>query len=222
MAKSNELNAGAWTPFVFPFSSPSLYNTLLSAPDGIPLFVIRTSGAESSSATIVVHTKNPHVGEDVNACSVVAALRWDKWEESVMWIGRKSIKIDRVVGALVEEECEKLRTFILPTPVGEWRWSHPSQLEFFDTSNRLLVKYIPQTSSTFPYLEAHPHGTQYLDLIMCSLIVAIHEIECGYRGRSTAKRLLSDRDSRESSSSTARQVTDLNHAQYWPTKQVEE
>jgi len=38
---------------------------------------------------------------------VVAALRWDKWEESVMWIGRKSIKIDRVVGALVEEQCEK-------------------------------------------------------------------------------------------------------------------
>ncbi len=107
MAKSNELNAGAWTPFVFPFSSTSLYNTLLSAPDGIPLFVIRTSGAESSSATIVVHTKNPHVGEDVNACSVVAALRWDKWEESVMWIGRKSIKIDRVVGALAEEPCEK-------------------------------------------------------------------------------------------------------------------
>src|SRR5258708_28592860 len=57
---------------------------------------------------------------------------------------------------------------------------------------------------------------------MCSLIVAIHEIECGYRGRGTAKRLLSDRDSSESSSSTARQVTDLNHAKYWPTMQVEE
>ncbi|KAF8344054.1 uncharacterized protein EI90DRAFT_3010871 [Cantharellus anzutake] len=123
-------NQGAYPPFIFPFSSSSLFNTFLSAPDGVPLLVIRTSDAESSSATIVAHTKNPHVRESgAIAGNVVASLRWDKWDESVMWVGGRCVKFDGVVGSLVEERSEKCRTYIVPTPVGEWRWWHSSQLE---------------------------------------------------------------------------------------------
>jgi len=192
----------------FTFSSHNLCNCSLQTPDGRDLFVIRTSdtGAHSrnrdaGNPTIIARPKTSRAEAEIVAC-----LQWPRWCDSRISVhskeagGAGNVRGDALLLPIDDDQAGSTMPWILSTPAGDWRWSTTNgEIELHDAYDRCMLRFHPNDNgfhsspsksspspSTLPYMHVATEALTFIDIIVCSLLVVVQEINSRRRGRSPA------------------------------------